>query len=298
MVVITGGTGFIGRFLTQKLLEEGYKVCWLVRRKAKISSQVICQYWNPSRGILDRKALTEATHIVNLAGAPIASVPWTSARRKVLWESRIHSTRLIVDTIRMLPSRPKVLVSASAIGFYPCGNQEITEDTSRGQGFLSELTEAWEKEALEAEKLGVRVVCLRIGLVLGKSGGALAPLLRAVRIGVAPILGAGRQYVSWIHQKDLSHLLLTTLRQEKWNGIYNATAPQPVQQSEFMHTLASASDKKALFLPTPSFLLRTVLGQRSQLILDSQQILPNRTLKTGFSFTFPTLSHALQDLLS
>ena len=298
MVVITGGTGFIGQFLTQKLLEEGHKVCWLVRRPAKHRTKIRCQLWDPMRGILDKKVLTKATHIVNLAGASIVSAPWTHSRKALLWKSRIQSTKLLVDTINMLSNRPKVLVSASAIGFYTTSSEEMTEESTQGQGFLAELTSAWEKEAFLAEKLGLKVVCLRIGLVLGKSGSALTPLLRSVRMGIAPVLGSGQQYMSWIHQQDLAALFLNALFQDQWQGIYNATAPQPVQQRTFMRLLAATTEKKAFFPVIPSLLLKTLLGQRSQLILASQRILPAYALKSGFSFTFPTPSSALQDLLT
>ena len=255
--------------------------------------------WSPEKGQLQTEILTNYEGVVHLAGAPIMGGRLTASRRKVLWDSRIKSTKLLVDRIGEIPSvrRPKVLVSASAVGYYPYSSSPMDEKTSSSSGFVSELCQAWEEAAVEATQHGLRVVRLRIGLVLSPKGGALKAMYRMQKIGLGAVIGSGKQYVSWIHIEDLLRLIREALL-GSWQGAYNATSPKPVPHRNFVHTL-SESSRMPIWLPSvPGWLLRAVLGKLSELALKGQYVLPSCALAEGFRFRFVELPSALNDLLT
>ena len=295
-IVVTGSSGLIGSHLCDYLSSEGHQVSKLLRKKP--SSNSSDPFWSPSEGLLDPMVLADRSAIVHLGGASIAGGRLTAARKKLLWTSRIEGTKLLVKALESLApeQRPQVLVSASAIGYYTYDTRPLDEKGAEGKGFLSKLCAAWETEARRAEKAGIRVVCLRIGVVLSTKGGAYATLLRIQRLGLGAVLGNGTQYVSWIHINDLIRMIDASLSSSEWSGIYNATAPHPLQHRSFIHTLARVHGHKLWLPPIPASLLRILMGEASDLLLESQHTLPARALRLGFHFQFNELEAAITDL--
>lgn len=290
-ILITGGTGFIGRALCRELLRTGCRVTVLSRRpgKARLPSEV---------RLVDRlDGLDGIDGVVNLAGENLAEGRWSPARKQAFRESRMGSTRRLLDWLAGLSQRPAVLVSGSAIGYYgAAGDRVLDESAAAGSGFAAQLCQDWETEASKAEALGLRVCRLRIGVVLGRHGGALAKLLPAFRLGLGGRLGSGEQWMSWIRRSDLVRMILWLLRTETARGPYNGTAPEPLRNAEFTQLLAAALGRPAL-LPLPAPLLRGLFGEMSELLLDGQRVLPSRALAEGFEFRSPRLEPALHELL-
>ena len=302
-IVVTGGTGFIGRPLCQKLLELRHTVTVLTRNpdaaRSRLDPRIAAIGWQGSRGATDEMmtALSSAEIVINLAGAPIAEGRWTEQTKDRLRRSREGTTSALVAALAKLQARPVLLISASAIGYYgPRQDDLLREDAPSGIGFLASLCREWEAAARAAERLGVQVVVPRIGVVLGRNGGALARMLPAFRLGLGGPLGSGTQWLSWIHLDDLIELLLF-LFHEAASGPVNATAPQPVTNEEFSRVLGQTLRRPA-WLRTPSFALKFLLGQMAEeLLLTGQRVVPARAEAMGFRFRYPTLSEALHAIL-
>ena len=277
-VLITGASGFIARHLTARLREQGDVVTAL------------------ARGTLpDPGARIDA--VVNLAGAAILGPPWTAGRRQLLRASRIDSTQRLVAALAARTQRPAVLVSASAIGFYGVrGDEPLTEAATPQDIFQSQLVRDWETAALAAEACGVRTVCLRLGVVLGRDGGALPQLALPLRLGLGAILGNGRQGAPWIHIDDVVRLIEFALDQPTLSGPVNAVAPGHVDHATLQRTLAAVLHRP-LWLRVPAWLLRAALGEMSQLLVDGQHVVPARATAAGFVFEYPQLQAALTQLL-
>jgi hypothetical protein len=295
-ILVTGGTGFIGTRLCTILAEAGHRVTVLTRdprkgRKFKGRVTLI-----DNLATLGRDTPFDA--IVNLAGEPVVAGRWTAARRRRLIESRVATTREVVTLIAKSRRKPAVLVSASAIGFY--GNDETARLTERSAGlpaFTHNLCAAWEAEALAAERHGVRVCLLRIGIVLGGGGGALARLMPPFALGLGGRLGSGRQWTSWIHLDDLVGLIIHAIAVETVRGPLNGTAPAPVSNADFAHALGRALHRPAL-LPVPAFALRLAYGQLAEeVLLGGQCVLPQQAQETGYQFLYPTLDEALAEIV-
>jgi len=300
-VLITGGTGLVGRRLAASLLASGTEVVLLSRdadaARAKVPG-ADAHAWAPEEGPPPAEAFAGVDGVVNLAGEPVDG-RWTAVKKGRIRESRVAGTANLVTAIQRLPeeARPRVLVTASAIGYYgDTGDDAKGEDASPADEFLSEVCAAWEAAAKGAEALGVRVVALRIGLVLDPHGGALGKMLPLWKAGLGGPMGGGRQWVAWIHRDDLTDLIRFALESDV-AGTLNATSPNPVRQAEFAKTLGAAVNRPA-FLPAPGFALKVALGEFSVEVLGSRRVVPNRTLSAGFTFAFPTLEGALADLLS
>jgi hypothetical protein len=302
-IVVAGGTGFIGRRLCERLANAGHAVTVLTRdpdtARARVYHAVKIIPWQGFRGPTEElsKALGDCDVVVNLAGSPIADKRWTPQTKEQLRQSREGTTTAIVTTLAKLKTRPVLLLNASAIGFYgPRGDEELTEDAPSGDGFLASLCREWEGAAGAAERLGVRVVTPRIGVVLGRDGGALARMLPIFRLGLGGPLGRGTQWMSWIHVEDLVELLMF-LMSNTAGGPVNATAPHPVTNAEFSRTLGRAIGKPAL-LPAPGFAMKLMLGEMAEeLLLTGQRVLPRRAQSLGFHFRFPFIAGALNDIL-
>lgn len=295
-ILLTGGTGLIGRALCRLWTGQGHQLVVWSRRPSEVAA--LC---SGARGIARLEELDAAQApdaVVNLAGAPIADRPWTAARRRLLWDSRIALTRQLVDWLGGLQQRPRVLLSGSAVGWYGDGGERrLDEDSPAGrEDFGSELCFAWELEAQRAAELGLRVVLLRTAPVLAPHGGMLARLLPAYRLGLGGRLGSGRQWMPWIHLDDEVGLIDFLVHHEDCRGPYNGCAPNPVRNAEFARTLARVLRRPAL-LPAPACLLRLAFGEMSGLLLGGQHLLPRRTLEAGYHFRFPDLEAALVDLL-
>jgi len=302
-IVVAGGTGFIGRPLCQGLVELGHAVTVLTRDPAaartRLAPPVSVIGWQGSRGATGElmTALGNAEVVINLAGAPIAQGRWTEQTKDRLRRSREGTTSALVAALAQLRARPVLLISASAIGYYgPRQDEPLREDAPSGAGFLASLCREWEAAARAAERLGVRVVLPRIGVVLGKNGGALARMLPVFGLGLGGPLGNGTQWLSWIHLDDLIELLLFLLDQAV-GGPVNATAPHPVTNEEFSRVLGQTLERP-VWLRTPAFVLKLLLGQMAEeLLLTGQRVLPARAEAMGFRFRYPTLSEALHAIL-
>jgi hypothetical protein len=282
-VLITGATGFIGSALVGRLLARGDRL-FVLTRDARQSRAL---FGDRVRHIEDLHLLPAETRIdaiVNLAGAPIIGLPWTRARRAQIWRSRIDFTERLVRWMSGLETVPSVLVSASAIGLYgDKADDPVSESGGAGQGFGADLCNAWERAANAASARGTRVVNLRIGLVLDKSGGPLPMMALPTRFGLGAILGPGRQWMSWITRDDLIRMIVTAVDDKRWSGPINAVAPEPLRHADFQRAL-SRTLRRPLFLKAPSIVLKLLLGEMSSLFLFSQRIVPARAVELGFTF--------------
>lgn len=298
-ILITGATGFIGSRICQVLSEAGHTLTALSRdpASAKFRVPVLRQAfaWEALSGPPPSEAFTNVDAVIHLAGQSIAG-RWDEAKKKLLYDSRVLGTRNLVDGMRSLSARPQVLISPSGIGYYgDRGEESVTEDSSPGSDFFSEICIGWERETTRAEELGIRAVSLRISTVLGPGGGALKALLPMFKLGLGGPLGSGRQWWSWIHRDDVVGLILHVLEHEI-HGPVNATSPQPVRQREFARTLGKVVRRPA-FLLTPAFALRVILGEFSSGLLGSTRALPKRAEELGYRFRFAALEPALRDVL-
>ncbi len=298
-IFITGSTGFIGRALVLRLQRDGHSVVAWVRDEKRALSQLGADVQLFSMDCDDAQLaqmLAGCDAVVNLAGEPLIG-RWTSARRARLTASRVKLTERLVDAMAAASRIPRVLVSGSAVGYYGNrGDELITEDSTPADDFLARLCRDWERSARSAEAGGTRVVLLRTGIVLGRSGGALAKLLPPFRFGLGGPLGSGQQYMPWIHLHDEVEIIVTALEDERYLGPINATAPNPVTNREFTRALGRVLHRPA-FLPLPGFVLKAVLGEAASVLLDGQQAAPQELLELGFPFAFPEIGDALDDII-
>lgn len=298
-VLVSGATGLVGRSLVLRLRRDGHQVVAWVRNvdaaRAVLGDEVQLVAMGEDDGELVA-ALDRTDAIVSLAGAPVAQ-RWTSAVRRALVESRAGLTHRLVDAMRLARGRPRVVVSASAVGYYgDRGDEELGEDAAPGEGFLAQLCVDWEAAAREAESLGARVCTMRIGIVLDGEGGALAAMRPAFAAGMGAVLGSGRQHMSFIHLHDLVELLVQAVADPRYRGPFNAVAPRSVDNRAFTKALARALGRPAV-LRVPAFLLRLGMGQAARILLHGQRVVPARALALGFRFRFPDLDEALRDAL-
>ncbi len=296
-VTVTGASGFIGGLLTRKLLETGHAVHVLGRQlSASLPPEVQFSEWRSMDAEPPAESLASADAVVHLAGEPVAQ-RWTAEARRRIRDSRANGTGNLVQALSKLSSRPSVLVSASAVGYYgPHGDEILIETAPPGDDFLSRVSMEWEQAALAAEALGIRVVLPRIGMVLGK-GGALTRMLPPFRFGLGGRLGSGKQWMSWIHVQDLINLILFALTTAGLRGPVNATAPHPVTNAEFTHALAAVLHRPAIFF-VPRIALELALGEMATMVLTGQRVIPGAAEAAGFRFQYPDLAPALADLLA
>jgi uncharacterized protein (TIGR01777 family) len=294
-VVISGGTGLIGTAIARSLRERA-EIIVLSRRPDSVETGRAVR-WDPSAAGAWTAEIADADVVINLAGAGIADKRWTEKRKRELWNSRIDSTRSLVDALgkRSSGGRP-VLVSASAIGYYGArGDEELDEASTPGEGFLTDLSIAWEAEALRASEVA-RVVLPRIGIVLSRDGGALAAMLPIFRLGLGGRLGDGAQWMSWIHIDDVVGMIETAIADDRWEGAFNAVAPSPATNAEFTKALGRAL-RRPTVLPAPGFAVRAALGRMAEaLLLSGQRVLPTRADELGYEFRYRSLDDALATL--
>lgn len=302
-VLVTGGTGFIGRPLCGELVRAGHSVTVVTRDPARAKTLVDPAAkmvgWQGFRGPTQElaDALAENEVVINLAGEPIAARRWTPRVKRELRASREGTTSALVTACAKQTHRPVLLVSGSAVGYYgPRGDEVLTEQSPSGSGFLASLCREWEGAARAAERLGVRVALVRIGVVLGRNGGALAKMLPAFRLGLGGRLGGGNQWISWIHLEDLVRLFVFVMEQAP-SGPVNATAPEAATNTSFTRTLGQVLRRPTWF-PAPGFAVKVLLGQMAEeLLLTGQRVAPARAQALGFRFRHPDLLGALQDLI-
>lgn len=294
-VLLTGATGLIGRRLCRQLLEAGHELVVWSRRPAQVPA--LCG--EAVRGVesLDQLDQESFDAVINLAGAPVADRPWTQARKALLWESRVSLTEELVRWLGTRPRRPDVLVSASAIGWYGDGGDQLLTEASPAQvEYTHTLCDAWEQAAKRAGSYGIRVCVLRIGLVVAPDGGFLQRMRLPFSLGLGGRLGSGEQYMSWIHHQDIEAMLQWLMTSPDCRGAYNGTAPNPVRNREFTRTLGKVLGRPAI-LPVPGVALKLVLGEMSRLLLTGQRVIPERAQEAGFCFRFRHLETALADVL-
>lgn len=299
-VIVTGSGGLVGRALVRSLLADGHSVTRLVRGGAQQfrAPNSTAVEWNPDKGTVDASALEGHDAAVHLAGEPIAEGRWDDAKKRRIMESRAKGTRLIAETIAKLEEKPRVLVSASAIGFYgDRGAELMREESASGEGFLSEVCREWEKGTLAASQAGVRVVHLRIGFVLDGEGGGLPKMLTPFKLGVGGKVGSGEQYLSWITLEDLVRVIRRAIEDESMRGPVNAVAPNAVTNEEFTKALGRVLGRPTI-LPVPTFALRLAFGEVADAVmLASTRVEPARLEEAGFDFKHTDIESALRSVL-
>ncbi len=301
-IVVTGGTGFIGRPLYASFIQEGHRVTLLTRRKEEAQRScgptVTTVEWNGKEAGAWEHSLEGADAVINLAGAPIADVRWTDARKQLLTESRVLTTRLLVEALSRRSSKPGTLISASGIGYYGASDDcVLDEGAARGRGFLADLCLQWEAEALRAAQFGTRVVILRTGMVLEQDGGALPKMLLPFRLFAGGPIMPGTQWVSWIHRRDQIGLIQWLLATPNVSGPVNAVAPEAVTMHRFCELLGRVLHRPS-WLPVPGFVLHITLGELGTLMTTGQRVYPAKALSGGYAFHYPTLEPALRAILT
>jgi uncharacterized protein (TIGR01777 family) len=318
-VLITGATGLVGTALVKSLVGDGHSVCRLVRRESVAqkkgarksngsapspNGRVVDVPWDPeaSDGLSladSQGTIAGAEAVVNLAGASVADGKWTQQRKMVLRSSRVKTTMALVTALGKLKTRPKVMVSASAVGFYgDRGDETLTEESKAGEGFLPKVSLDWEAEARKAETLGMRVVLTRFGIILAKHGGALPKMMKPFKFFVGGKLGSGRQWMSWVTLEDVIGVIRWALENEGVNGVVNVVSPKPVRNADFTRELGRAMHRPAIFT-APAFALRTAMGTEmaDSMLLASERVLPGRLKQMGFGFQHENLGDALAAIL-
>ncbi len=322
-IFMTGGTGFIGGHLSQLFLKQGDKVTIATRNPDRHAASAQAQARNQEQGQGQAKEqgqdqrksdnalvafvpldsdlslhMKECNVVVNLAGETLFGKRWTGSVKKRLYNSRIQTTRSLVDAMRRLDKKPDVFLSASAVGYYgDCGSEIITEKRGAGNDFLARMCHDWEHEALKAESLGIRVVIPRTGVTLGREGGALATLLPVFKAFIGGSVGSGTQYFPWIHIEDLCKSLVFAVRNEDFSGTFNATAPKPVTMNEFAKALGEVISRPSFFR-VPEFALDLVLGNdAASMITNSHRAIPVKLHDNGFNFQYEDIGQALRQIL-
>ena len=302
-ILITGGTGLVGNALCNMLTEQGYAVTILTRSTNKTSNNPAIDFahWDINNHYIDPAAISKADYIIHLAGAGVVDKKWTAAYRKEILDSRVKSSELIIKSLQNNPHKVKGIISASAIGWYGLDvkeNYQFVETDPADNHFLGETCRLWEESIEPATKLGIRVCKIRTGIVLSTKGGALVEFMKPIRLGIAGILGNGKQMVSWIHIEDLCRIFIHAIENEHLNGSYNAVAPEPVSNKKLTITLAKIM-KGIFFIPSyvPKFILKIMMGERSIEILKSTNVNCDKIRNTGFTFLFPSIEMALKNLL-
>ena len=295
-VAVTGSRGVIGRTLCDVLTTSGHSVVRLVRNRETQASEDA--FWDPIEGTVEEERLEGLDAVVNLAGEPLLGLRWTEKKKKHIWASRVEGTEHLAGALARLRRPPKVLVSASAVGFYGNrGDLSLNETAKPGKEFLAELCQAWEAATRPAARMGIRVVHLRTGLTLTPAGGALGTMLLPFKIGVGGRIGSGRQYVSWIDHDDLLGMIIHVIRTPSIRGAVNATAPYPVPNSAFTSTLGRVLRRPTL-IPAPALAVQALFGEMGkEMLLQGQRVEPAVAEATGFEFMYPELEESLRHQL-
>jgi uncharacterized protein len=304
-VAVTGATGFVGSGLVQRLHQEGHRILVLSRNTtfaqkvfpAEAFPNVEIVAYTPTVSGSWQKAIALCDSVVHLAGEPIGEGRWTPERKQEILNSRKLGTQKIVEAIVNANPKPTVLVNASAIGYYGTSETASFDETSlSGKDFLAQVCQAWEAEARKVKDAGVRLVILRFGIVLG-NGGALGKMIPPFKLFAGGPIGSGRQWFSWIHVDDLVNLIVQALTKPEIEGVYNATAPKPVRMADLSQTLGRVMNRPS-WLPVPGFAIEALLGDGAIVVLEGQQVIPKRTVETGFEYKYPNLQSALTEILS
>lgn len=296
--LITGGSGLVGRRLSELLLQKGYSVKHL-SRNPKSTKDIQAFKWDILQQYVDPLALQNVDVVIHLAGADIMEKRWSQARKQILLDSRVDSLKLLNDFLSKNNNQVETLISSSAQGFYePNRGQVLNEDEPAGAGFMGQLSHTWEAEALKWEQLGIRVVINRIGLVFSADGGVLEVMRPSIEKGFSAYFGKGKQIYPWIHIDDLCGMIIYQAENETLKGTFNAASPNAVDQQEVNRSIASHLQKRVISFPVPKFILSLMMGaERASVLVDSFHLSAAKIQKTGFTFKYPTLDDALTNLL-
>lgn len=298
-VLITGGTGVIGKRLTELLLKKGYEVAFLSRKKTNIPSVQVYE-WNVEKGYIEENALENTEYLIHLAGAGVADERWTEERKKVIISSRTESLGLIQTKLKEQNIKPKALISASGSSYYgeDTGDIRHTESSPPNNDFLSQVTVVWEKAADDVAALGIRTVKLRTGVVLSNDGGAIPKMAAPAKLGFGAPLGSGKQWISWIHIDDICQMYIDAMENESWQGAYNAITSQPATNAELTKQICIALGKPQWLPNVPEFALKLAFGEMANVVLGSSYLVNERIAKeTNFKYQFPDLGMAVKDIL-
>lgn len=297
-VLITGGTGLIGKEISTLLIKNGYSVSILSRSNKKNKNQIKYFQWDINTGKIDLQAFNNVDYIIHLAGANIGDQRWTNARKEELINSRIKSTKLLFDTVNNNKIELRAFISTSAIGFYGgvSSDKIMFEEDENGEDFIGNLCKKWEAESLRFESIGVKTVILRNGIVLSNKGGALMKMMKPVKYAINAAIGTGKQYMPWIQIKDLCKMYLYAIENEL-NGVFNAVAPEHINNYNFSKQL-SKSANKPFFMPNiPAFIMKILFGELSIILLEGSRISCQKILDLGFKFEYNSLEQSLEDLI-
>ncbi len=299
-IFITGGTGFLGTILTKKLIANEQEVTILTRspkRKRVLPESIFLLQGNPTQPGPWQSKVAEHDVIINLAGASIFC-RWNKKAKQEILRSRLSTTKNIVNALSLDKRNKRLLLNASAVGYYGFrGDEIVDEKSSPGNDFLATVVSSWERSAQRAEEFGTRVVLCRFGLVLGKRGGALSPMRKAFEFYLGSRFGNGKQWFSWIHEEDIAEILMFLMEHQELDGPINCTSPNPVTNEELTKILSQVLAKPVIFPSVPSFALKMILGEFAEILLHGQRVLPSKLLASGFHHKFPELKQALEDLL-
>ncbi|MFD2034055.1 TIGR01777 family oxidoreductase [Belliella marina] len=289
-VLITGGSGLVGKRITTHLETKGHEVAWLSRSPDKYRQKSF--FWDVDAMKIDENAIEWADTIIHLAGEGVAESRWTAKRKQAILHSRTHSTQLLADTISRSKEKPSTFVAASAVGIYgsDTADTQINEGSLAGNDFLAQVVSAWENETQKLEGLGLRTVILRIGIVLSESGGALMEMLKPP---IAAPLGSGNQWMSWIQIEDLARMFVFATESEGVTGVFNAVGPQPVTNRNLTENAAKKIRKPFVSIGVPGFILKIILGEMAQIVLGGSKVSSKKIEAAGFKFRYPTLEEAL-----
>jgi hypothetical protein len=299
-ILLTGGSGMIGRKLSDLLIEKGYQVIWLSRER-HVNGSIPRYRWNYLKNEIDREALEQADVIIHLAGSNLGEEAWTRRKKQEIVESRVQTARLLLETIRSMPKKPESFISASAVGYYGMQTSDriySEEDLPAQNDFLSRTCKKWESAAFAfRDELGMRTVALRTAFVISKESDAFKRMSVPARFGLGAPLGSGRQYLPWIHLDDLCRIYLKTVEDSRMQGIYNAVSPQQITNAEFMKVLAKEM-KRPFFIPRiPAFILRLFMGEVAGMILEGSRVSPQKIVDAGYQFLYPTAMEAIRSSL-
>lgn len=296
-ILISGASGLVGTHLIPTLKAKGHEVYKLVRKKPKAVDEI---EWDATKGIAESELpkIENFGAVIHLAGDNVADGNWTDEKKRKIKESRTIGTRVLIESLKKLENPPKTFIAASAIGFYGNrGDEVLTEDSAKDEGFFPEVCSEWEAESEKAADFGARVVMLRIGVVLSKDGGAIAKMLTPFKLGVGGVVGSGKQWMSWIELDDLIRLIHHALDNENVSGALNAVAPNPVTNEEFTKTFGKVINRPTI-IPIPEFAIKLLFGEMGEnTLLASTRVLPEKTQNTGFDFKFNDLESALKHAL-
>ncbi|MEW9052351.1 MAG: TIGR01777 family oxidoreductase [Neobacillus sp.] len=296
-IVIAGGSGFIGKKLTETLLAEGHQIVILTRRGELSTGKITYVRWL-EQNLAPEKEIIHADAVINLAGVSINDGRWTNNHQKQIYESRMTATDELVRIIEAFKEKPSVLINASAIGIYPASLEATYTEASveTAADFLGKTVRDWENKAKQVEEAGIRAVLMRFGVVLGNEGGALPLMALPYKLFAGGTVGSGQQWVSWVHVSDVVRAIAFALKNENIRGPVNVTSPSPLRMEEFGRTIGAVLHRPH-WLPVPGFAMKLALGKKSALVLEGQHVRPEVLLREGFEFKYPSLHHALEDLL-